>query len=106
MKSPRSAHTLIPGRAARLVGDRDFHQDLRRVLAVLTEIAAHVPVVYPVHPRARARVSRLLDPCSWTAGDPAADHTYAYTPRRPELWDGRAGERIVGEIAEWFAERQ
>jgi UDP-N-acetylglucosamine 2-epimerase (non-hydrolysing) len=216
----------------------DAEEDLRRVLAVLAEVARHVPVVYPVHPRARARVSHLLDPCSQaaaggaagdsgrrggggaagdsgrhaasaaspggraaSAGDsgrraasaaprirlidplgyldfltlleharlvvtdsggvqeettvlgvpcltaretterpititqgtnrlippsdpdgmlvavgevlaatePAAisssEPTFGYTPRRPELWDGRAGERIVGEIAEWFASR-
>jgi UDP-N-acetylglucosamine 2-epimerase (non-hydrolysing) len=176
----------------------DAEEDLRRVLAVLTEVARHVPVVYPVHPRARARVSDLLDPCSQAAGggaagdpppirlidplgyldfltlleharlvvtdsggvqeettvlgvpcltaretterpititqgtnrlippsdpdgmlaavhevlaatEPAAisssEPTFSYTPRRPELWDGRAGERIVGEIAVWLASR-
>lgn len=161
----------------------DADHDLRRVLAVLTEIAAHVPVVYPVHPRARARVTdlltvsagiRLIDPLGYadflkliesarlvvtdsggvqeettvlgvpcltaretterpitiTEGtnrlippsDPAGmlaavhevlaatdatattDLAYPYTPRRPELWDGRAGERIVAEIADWFAD--
>jgi len=192
----------------------DADHDLRRVLAVLTEIAAHVPVVYPVHPRARARVTglltasasaptpadppagiRLIDPLGYadflkliesarlvvtdsggvqeettvlgvpcltaretterpmtitegtnrlippsdpagmlaavrevlaaTAPSTTADHAavdpgdpgasvlvsssepaFSYAPRRPELWDGRAGERIVAEIAERFVERE
>jgi UDP-N-acetylglucosamine 2-epimerase (non-hydrolysing) len=176
----------------------DAEDDLRRVLAVLAELARHVPVVYPVHPRARARVSHLRDPSSQAAGSGAAgaapsirlidplghldflalleharlvvtdsggvqeettvlgvpcltaretterpititqgtnrlippsdldgmlaavrevlaatepatisssEPTFGYTPRRPELWDGRAGERIVGEIAVWLASR-
>ena len=34
---------------------------LGRLLSALTEVAAHVPVVFPIHPRTRARLPRGLD---------------------------------------------
>jgi UDP-N-acetylglucosamine 2-epimerase (non-hydrolysing) len=34
----------------------------------------------------------------------AADHTTSGPPRRPELWDGHAGDRIVLAIADWVRE--
>jgi len=179
----------------------DSEEDLSRVLAVLAEVGREVPVVYPVHPRARARVTqllgaqslRLIDPLGYldfltlleharlvvtdsggvqeettvlgvpcltaretterpvtiiegtnrlippsdpdgmlaavretlastaragtASPDPvtASAHvtdrpraegaSFAYTSRRPELWDGRAGERIVAELAGWCGAR-
>jgi UDP-N-acetylglucosamine 2-epimerase (non-hydrolysing) len=134
---------------------------LDRVLGALEEVAADVPLVFPVHPRARARIDaragagpiRLVDPLGYldflalqvsarlvftdsggvqeettvlgvpcltlrdnterpitvdqgtnevVGRDPARIVAAArrilvegVAPRRPELWDGKAGERIA-----------
>jgi UDP-N-acetylglucosamine 2-epimerase (non-hydrolysing) len=51
--------------------------------------------------------NRLVDPKNLGAIVSAVDEVLAKdqtsdgTPRRPELWDGHAGERIVGKVARW-----
>ena len=162
----------------------DSEEDLQRILQVLAELGRELTVIYPVHPRARSRVVRLLqahhadaetgddpgrgirliDPLGYIdflalmrsarlvvtdsggvqeettvlgvpcvtvrttterpitisegtnrlvpPSQPAVmlaalrdvlEHEAPYVSRRPELWDGRAGERIVAAIAEWCA---
>jgi UDP-N-acetylglucosamine 2-epimerase (non-hydrolysing) len=55
---------LEPGRYAVLTLHRPSNVDeeasLRRLFAVLEEIHAEIPVVFPVHPRTRASIARLL----------------------------------------------
>jgi UDP-N-acetylglucosamine 2-epimerase (non-hydrolysing) len=46
---------------------------LRSLLATLDEIASELPLVFPVHPRTRARIAEAgvqLDPCRWVVSDP------------------------------------
>ena len=71
-------------------GDRP--PDLVLGVGVRRDYAAVIPPC-----RKRSTASPPADP----SGPPSL-----FTPRRPELWDGRAGERIVAGIAEWFAWRQ
>ncbi|MBU2603228.1 MAG: UDP-N-acetylglucosamine 2-epimerase (non-hydrolyzing) [Actinobacteria bacterium] len=51
--------------------------------------------------------NRLVDPEDEEAIARAIDETLAAspepTPRRPEFWDGHAGERIVTEVAGWLS---
>lgn len=67
---------LEPGRYAVLTLHRPSNVDdeasLRRLFGVLEEIHAEIPVVFPVHPRTRASIARLLagQPPRLTLTDP------------------------------------
>lgn len=53
--------------------------------------------------------NRLVDPEDETAIHQAVDEVLSgpaeQSPRRPELWDGRAAERIVEELVSWLSRR-
>ena len=44
------------------------------LVAALRSISAHVPLVWPVHPRTRARLDGVLDPGGGEAAGPAVPH--------------------------------
>jgi len=47
---------------------------LEALVAALRSISAHVPLVWPVHPRTRARLDGVLDPGGGEAAGPAVPH--------------------------------
>jgi UDP-N-acetylglucosamine 2-epimerase (non-hydrolysing) len=69
MKLAERGYALLTLHRPSNVDDPDT---LRALVGVLDELAARVPIVFPVHPRTRARLANgiTLDPSRWTVCDP------------------------------------
>ena len=78
----RRNYVLVTLHRARLVDDPVL---IRKTIAALEQVAEQIPVLFPVHPRTRARIAELNGTARSSSSSRPRSPTASFSPSRPAL---------------------